>query len=81
MCHRVAVQRNKKPISIGRDTVQGPAFQGNGVLGALRLLFIMKIIMRRVFVIFKFENRRNDNAVRRCLSDKTKWFYQIIAER
>ncbi len=38
----------------------------------------MKIIMRRVSMIFYFENHGNDNAVRRCLSDKTKWFYQII---
>ena len=29
-------------------------------------------------MIFYLENHRIDNAVRRCLSDKTKWFYQII---
>ena len=34
--------------------------------------------MRRVSVIFNSENHGNDSAVRRCLSDKTKWFYQII---
>ena len=38
----------------------------------------MKIIMRRDSMIFYLENHRIDNAVRRCLSDKTKWFYQII---
>ncbi len=34
--------------------------------------------MRRVSMIFYSENHGNDNAARRCLSDKTKWFYQII---
>ena len=38
----------------------------------------MKITMRRVFAIFFPENRENDNAVRRCLSNKIKWFYLII---
>ena len=32
----------------------------------------MKIIMRRVSVIFYSENHGNDNAVRRCLLDKIK---------
>ena len=32
----------------------------------------MKIIMRRVSVIFYSENYGNDNAVRRCLLDKIK---------
>ena len=32
-------------------------------------VFYMKIIMRRVFVIFYFENHENDNAFRRCLLD------------
>ena len=41
-------------------------------------VFYMKIIMRRVSEIFYPENLRNDNAVRRCLSDKTNWFYQIV---
>ena len=34
--------------------------------------------MRRDAMIFYLENHSIDNAVRRCLSDKTKWFYQII---
>ena len=38
----------------------------------------MKIIMRRDSMIFFLENHRIDNAVRRCLSDETKWFYQIL---
>ena len=29
-------------------------------------------------MIFYSENHGNGNAVRQCLSDKTKWFYQII---
>ena len=37
--------------------------------------FYMKIIMRRDSVIFYFENNRIDNAVRRCLLNKTKPFY------
>ena len=41
-------------------------------------VFYMKIIMRRVSEIFYLQNLRNDNAVRRRLSDKTKWLYQII---
>ena len=40
-------------------------------------VFDMKIIMRRVSMIFYSENHGYDNAVRRCLSDKNKWFYQI----
>ena len=31
--------------------------------------------MRRDFVIFHFENNKIDNAVRRCLRNKTKPFY------
>ena len=38
----------------------------------------MKIIMRRVSEIFYSENLRNDNAVRRCLPDKTEAFYQVL---
>ena len=34
-------------------------------------VFYMKIIMRRVSMIFYPENHGNDNAVRRCLPDKT----------
>ena len=34
--------------------------------------------MRRDSMIFEIENHRIDNAVKRCRSDKTKWFYQII---
>ena len=34
----------------------------------------MKIIMRRVSVIFYSENHGNDNAVRRCLLDKINDF-------
>ena len=33
-------------------------------------VFYMKIIMRRVSMIFYPENHGNDNAARRCLSDK-----------
>ena len=29
-------------------------------------------------MIFYLKNHRIDNAVRRCLSDKTKWFYQTL---
>ena len=39
----------------------------------------MKIIMRRDSMIFILENHRIDNATRRCRSDKTKWFYQMLA--
>ena len=38
----------------------------------------MKIIMRRVSEIIYPKNLRNDNAVRRCLPDKTKAFYQVL---
>ena len=38
----------------------------------------MTLIMRRESMIFFLENHRIDNAVRRCLSDETKWFYQIL---
>ena len=37
----------------------------------------MKIIMRRVSVIFYSENHGNDNAVRRCLLDKIKNAYRL----
>ena len=40
-------------------------------------VFYMKITMRRVSMIFYSENHGYDNAIRRCLSDKNKWFYQI----
>ena len=30
-------------------------------------------------MIFILENHRIDNATRRCRSDKTKWFYQMLA--
>ena len=39
-------------------------------------VFYMKIIMRRVSVIFHPENHGNDKAIRRCLLDKMKLFYQ-----
>ena len=37
--------------------------------------FNMKIIMRRVSMIFYSENHRYDNAVRRCLLNRMKQFY------
>ena len=37
--------------------------------------FNMKIIMRRVSMIFYSENHRYDNAVRRCLLNRMKLFY------
>ena len=40
-------------------------------------VFYMKIIMRRVSVIFYSENHGNDNAVRRCLLDKIKNAYRL----
>ncbi|MDY4489287.1 MAG: hypothetical protein SPE19_01995, partial [Candidatus Faecousia sp.] len=43
-------------------------------------VFYMKITMRRAFAIFFPKNRGNDNAVRRCLSNKTKWFLIIASE-
>ena len=44
--------------------------------------FYMKIIMRRDSVIFYFENNRIDNAVRRCLLNKTKPFYlELVLHR
>ena len=38
----------------------------------------MKIIMRRVSMIFYSENHRYDNAVRRCLLNRMKQFYWEI---
>lgn len=37
--------------------------------------FHMKIIMRRVSMIFHSENHRYDNAVRRCLLNRIVQFY------
>ena len=38
--------------------------------------------MRRDFVIFHFENNKIDNAVRRCLRNKTKPFYcEIVSDQ
>ena len=37
--------------------------------------FNMKIIMRRVAMIFYSENHSYDNAVRRCLLNRMKQFY------
>ena len=46
----------------------------------------MKIIMRRVSVIFYSENHGNDNAVRRCLLDKIndfikKEYYSEVSQK
>ena len=44
--------------------------------------FYMKIIMRRDSVIFYIENNRIDNAIRRCLLNKTKPFYlELVWEK